>query len=99
MREKVIEAAGNRHAKKLGWLERKFKAPGRRSAPDRIYMKNGHSFFIEYKRDENEEATPLQKEEHKRLRKAGMSVYVCGSRDEYEAAFEYENRIAERAAL
>ena len=50
MRESKLEAAGNAHAKKNGWWQRKFKSPGRRSAPDRIYAKQGRVFFIEYKR-------------------------------------------------
>lgn len=98
MRERSIEKAGNTHAKKHGWWQRKFKSPGRRSAPDQIYAKNGRVFFIEYKAT-GEDATPLQKQEHKRMRDAGLSVYVCDSREEFEAAFEFENRIAEHLLL
>lgn len=98
MRESTIEAAANRLAKKLGWWERKFKSPGRRSAPDRIYAKNGHVFFIEFKAP-GKRPTPLQLSEHKRMRAAGLSVYVCDSRDEYEAIFEYEDAQAALRSL
>lgn len=98
MRESTIEAAANRLAKKLGWWERKFKSPGRRSAPDRIYAKNGHVFFIEFKAP-GKRPTPLQLREHKRMRAAGFGVYVCASHEEYVAAFEYEERVANAFSL
>jgi hypothetical protein len=98
MRESKVESAGNRLAKKLGFWERKFKSPGRRSAPDRIYAKNGSVFWIEYKR-KGEAPTELQKLEHKRMRAAGLRVYVCDCKEEYEAVFEYEDRLAGANAL
>lgn len=98
MRESKLEAAGNAHAKKNGWWQRKFKSPGRRSAPDRIYAKQGRVFFIEYKR-KGEKPTELQAKEHKRMRAAGMTVYVCDCREEFEAIFDLENRRAELIGL
>jgi hypothetical protein len=98
MRESRIEAAANRLAKKLGFWERKFKTPARRSAPDRIYAKNGRVFWIEFKR-KGEKPTELQRGEHERMRAAGLTVYVCDCKEEYEAIFDYENRVAGAGAL
>lgn len=98
MRESSIERAANKLAKKQGWWVRKFKSPGRRSAPDDIYAKNGRVFWIEFKR-KGEKPTELQAAEHKRMREAGLTVYVCDCREEYEAIFDYENRIAALLAL
>lgn len=98
MRESKIEANANALAKKHGWFQRKFKAPGRRGAPDRMYAKNGRVFFIEFK-SKGKRPTELQVAEHRRMREAGLTVYVCDCKAEYEAIFEYENRRAELLEL
>lgn len=96
--ERDIEKAACRRAKKLGFWERKFKSPGRRSAPDRIFAMNGCVFWIEFKAL-GEKPTPLQAKEHKRMRAVGLTVYVCDRADEYEAVFEYEKERADQSRL
>ena len=96
--EKDLEAKANRYAEKFGWWQRKFKSPGRRSAPDRIYARNGRVFFVEYKRY-GKSPTELQAREHKKMRQAGLTVYVCDRWSEALAIFEYENRLADAEAL
>lgn len=60
--------------------QRKYKSPGKRSAPDRIFacwdIDSPRVIFIEFKA-EGEEATPKQKDEHAKMRRAGLAVYVC----------------------
>jgi hypothetical protein len=55
-------------------------------------------FWIEFKR-KGEKPTELQRGEHERMRAAGLTVYVCDCKEEYEAIFDYENRLAGAGAL
>lgn len=80
MLENKIESWAIRHAEKAGYWCRKFKAPGRRSAPDRVFAKNGRVFFVEFKAT-GEKPTELQEEEHRKMREAGLTVYWTDSRD------------------
>ena len=49
MRESKIEKEVSRYAKDKGWLTYKFKSPGQRGVPDKIFMRNGIMFLIEFK--------------------------------------------------
>jgi len=49
MRESKIEKAVCDYAKTWGWVNFKFSSPGQRAVPDRIFMKDGFTFFIEFK--------------------------------------------------
>lgn len=76
-RESSVESRAEAYADKLGYWHRKFKSPGRRSAPDRIFKhQHGIVFFIEFKA-RGKGATELQKDEHTDMRAAGLTVYVC----------------------
>lgn len=89
MREKDIESWAVRLAQKNGWWVRKFKSPGKRSAPDRIFAIDGYVFFVEFKAT-GETATDLQKHEHEEIRDAGINVYVCDSREQFESILREE---------
>lgn len=80
MRESAIESWAGNLAKRRGWWHRKFKSPGKRSAPDRVFAKGGHVFFVEFKAT-GEEATELQADEHETMRAVELIVYVCDSRE------------------
>lgn len=90
MREKDIESWSCRLAAKEGWWHRKFCSPGKRSAPDRIFAKNGWVIFVEFKA-KGAKATDPQREEHKIMRAAGLTVYVCDSREGFAELLEHEN--------
>ena len=47
--ESAIEKKVCKHAEKLGWQVRKVTCPGRRGFPDRLFYRNAHVFFIEFK--------------------------------------------------
>jgi len=49
MRESKIEKEVSRYAKGKGWLVYKFSSPGQRGVPDKIFMKDGVMFLIEFK--------------------------------------------------
>ena len=48
-KEQAIEQRVCRWAERNGWLQFKFETPGRRAAPDRIFIKDGQIVFIEFK--------------------------------------------------
>lgn len=75
MRETKIEKDTGDHAESLGWLVYKFVSPGTRGVPDRIYMKNGFVFFIEFKK-RDEEPNGLQKKQIKNIREQKILVFV-----------------------
>lgn len=77
--EYMIETWAVQKARNHGWWVRKFVSQHRRSAPDDIFAKNGRVFWIEFKAT-GKEPTALQAEEHRLMREAGLTVYVCDSR-------------------
>lgn len=71
------------YAKSKGWKARRMQYIGRVGCPDSWFFKDGLVLIIEFK-DLGEIPTPQQKREIKRLRAAGMNVYVV---DNKEAGF------------
>lgn len=92
MRERDIESWAGNQAKKAGWWHRKFKAPGRRSAPDRVFARTGRIFFVEFKAT-GEKPTELQEEEHKQMRAAGLTVYWTDCREGFKFILEGEGNV------
>lgn len=81
-RESSVEERAKRYARSLGYWCRKFKSPGRRSAPDDIFANGcGFVFFCEFKA-RGEKPTALQLAEHDEMRAHGLIVYVVDSYDE-----------------
>lgn len=76
MRESTIETKVCDHAKKLGWTVYKFVSPGNKSVPDRIFMKDGKVFFIEFKAP-GKKPTKLQVKTISDMELNGFKVYVC----------------------
>lgn len=87
-RESSLEGRAKRYARSLGYWVRKFKTPGRRSAPDDIFKHpNGIAFFIEFKA-RDKPPTALQLEEHAEMRAAGLIVYVVDRFDDAKAILD-----------
>lgn len=82
MRERNIERACCALAEKQGWWQRKFKSPGKRSAPDRIFAKEGVVFFVEFKAP-GKKPTPLQAQEHAAMRCHGLVIKVIDEKDAF----------------
>ena len=85
--ESKIEAHGAKYARKRGWICKKYKTPGSRSAPDRIHLRNSKVFFIEYKKF-GKKPTKLQRNEHRRLRNQGFDVHVVDNRVQAEQVID-----------
>ena len=95
MLERLVQKKSVAAAKRCGWWAQKFVSQGRRSAPDYIFAKNGRIFFVEFKKT-GEDATDLQKEYHRGMRDAGLTVYVCDDPNDFVAfiLFVEENKCA-----
>ena len=91
--ENDLEDAAIKLANRAGWLTRKFKHQGRRSAPDRWFAKGGCIFWIEFKRQLCE-PTKLQWDEINAMRAAGLDVLWLDSIEDFCAILhDRENRI------
>lgn len=86
-REDEIEGTVVKLAEKDGWLVRKLQYPGRRGAPDRMFVKFWHEWqrarivFIEFKRPGGA-VRGIQTKEHDRLRERGAEIFVVDSVDQ-----------------
>lgn len=89
MLERDIEKRVNDYATRLGYWQRKFTSPTRRGAPDRIYAIYGRVFFVEFKAT-GQRPTRLQELEHKKIREAGLTVYVCDNVEDAKAILDRE---------
>jgi len=83
-REKSIETACKNWARDHGFYVRKYKSPGRRSAPDDIFCHSGVIVFCEFKA-QGEVPTKLQQDEHDEMRSHGMAVFWTDSVDVFKA--------------
>lgn len=90
MLERDIESWSSRKARDAGWWNRKFTSPGNRSVPDRIFGKNGRVFWVEFKAT-GKNPTELQDEEHKLMRKHGLTVYWTDCREGFAYIMEFES--------
>jgi len=88
--ESELEQACCRLAKTAGWFCRKYKGPGRRSHPDRLFAKHGVVFWVEFKLPGNK-PTELQWLEMKAMVAAGLKVDWCDNLGHFKkilAAYE-----------
>ena len=74
MRESKIETAVCNYAKSKGWLVYKFTSPSRRAVPDRIFLRGGVVFFIEFKAT-GKELRKQQEKIREKFLSHGISVY------------------------
>lgn len=88
--EKDIENPSVRKARNQGWWARKFSAVGRTSVPDYVFGKDGCIFFVEFKRPGGK-PTPKQSDEHELMRKHGLTVYVCDTRELFDDILKAED--------
>jgi len=81
MRESKIEEAVCKYAEDLGWRVRKYVTPGHKGAPDRIFMRKGVVFWIEFKGPHGG-LSALQEREIQRIKEDGFKVFVIDNIDE-----------------
>jgi|GEM_PF-2632881 len=81
MLESKIEKDSVKAANKLGWYSFKVVSPNFRGAPDRAFIKDGETLYIEYKQP-SKEPTALQSKVHKIFADYGVKVHIATSVDE-----------------
>ena len=73
-KESYIEKKCCEIAKQNGYVTRKLQYIANNGAPDRIFFKKGHLFFVEFKKEDGT-LSKLQEVECEMLRLAGQEVY------------------------
>lgn len=87
-REAYIEAQVIKHAKRLGWRQRKMMFVGRRGCPDRWFFRGpGQVVIIEFK-DPNGRLSVAQKREVNWFLANGFHVHVIDDIAEGKAVFD-----------
>lgn len=83
MLEKQLEKKCCDWAEKQGWWQRKFVSPSQRGVPDRLFLRNGHVVFVEFKR-QGEKPTVLQEKTIATMTKHGAAVHVIDNFDSFK---------------
>lgn len=78
MLESSIEGVVVTRAEAAGWFQRKVAWLGRKGAPDRVFIKDGRTVWIEFKRP-GEAPRLSQVLEHDRMRAGGAEVHSVDS--------------------
>lgn len=86
MLENKIESACGDWATLDGWSVFKFVSPGNRGVPDRLFLKNGVTVFVEFKTP-GSHLSPLQTSQIRRIRKQGFRVLVIDGLEDFKRAF------------
>jgi hypothetical protein len=83
MRESKIEINCSRWAKSNGWLGFKFSSPQQRGVPDRLYIKNGVTVYVEFKAL-GKKATKYQLHTIEKMREHGANVYIIDNLEDFK---------------
>lgn len=81
MKESTIEKKVCDYAKEKGWLCFKFMSLSNRGVPDRMFMKLGIVFFIEFK-SPGKKPTKFQLLQINKIAQSGIMVFVCDDIDQ-----------------
>jgi hypothetical protein len=87
MTEKQIEKKVCDYAKSLGWLAFKFSSPSHRGVPDRIFLRDGRTVFIEFKKP-NGRPSALQIITLEEIQRKGFDCYFCYSVEQGKEIFD-----------
>lgn len=80
--EKDIEVSCCKWASKNGWLTYKFQSANNRGVPDRLFIRNGITVYVEFKRPTTA-PTRLQEAVHAQIRAHGAKVHVISDFDHF----------------
>lgn len=87
MLERTIESTVAAYAKKQGWLTYKFTSPANKGVPDRLFIRDGFTLYVEFKQ-KGKEPSPLQAHTIKQMRQHGAVVLVIDSVEQGKAALD-----------
>lgn len=85
--ERNIEMNVVRHAVNTGWLPFKFNSVNHAGVPDRLFIKDGKTIYIEFKAT-GEKPRKLQECAFKKMREHGALVFVVDDIDEGKAVLD-----------
>lgn len=83
MKESEIERRCKLIAEKEGYKVRKMEAINCRGFPDRLFLKKGRAFFVEFKTPTGK-TSELQKIHIEDLKQSGLEVYIIKSIEEFK---------------
>ena len=82
MRESTIEVNCTKWAELNGWLGYKFSSPNQRGVPDRLYIKDGSTVYVEFKAP-GKLPTKYQLHTIKKIRDHGATVHVIDNLEDF----------------
>ena len=85
--EKDIESVCCKLAKAAGWLSYKFVSVNNRGVPDRLFIKDGATVYVEFKAP-NKLPTALQLKVHEEIRAHGAEVHVVDDIQAFQRIFK-----------
>ena len=80
-RESRIEKTSRLLAEKRGWFQVKIERTSVNGFPDRLFIKNGNTIYVEFKNDAGK-LRPEQERVIETMRSHGTKVYVVSTLDE-----------------
>ena len=89
MREQEIETLSCKLAETLGWIP--FKGFSRNGGADRIFIKNGYCFFVEFKTQKGK-LRKNQEREQELAKLNGTKYYVVRSFEEFVEILKEESQ-------
>lgn len=87
MLERDVEKPVCAYAKSLGWRHYKWKSPGNRAVPDRLFFKAANVIAIEFKAT-GKKPRKSQLVVHRRLREKGLKVFVIDDIEDGKQLFD-----------
>lgn len=85
-RESHVEKVSKLIAVKYGWFQVKLEKTSIRGFPDRLFIRNGETIYVEFK-NEKGRLSEDQKRVINSIREYGAKVYVISSREQANAIF------------
>lgn len=86
-RESKVEKACRLLAEKRGWLQFKIEKTNVNGFPDRLFIKDGRTVYVEFK-SETGQLRPEQRHVIDKMREFGATVYVISSLEAADAIFD-----------
>lgn len=85
-RESKIEKTSRLIAQKYGWFQIKIEKASINGFPDRLFIKEGRTVYVEFKND-NGRLRPEQDRVISQMREHGAEVYVISTKEEADVVF------------
>lgn len=86
MLEKTIEKNCVKWAESQGWLSYKFVSPSNRGVPDRIFLRDGKTVFVEFKKPGGE-TSALQVRQIEKIKSYDFKVFIIDNLRSFQIAF------------